>query len=68
MGSRSAIIEALEGQTNAVCECCQQPLESWTKIMKGFCPHCKIVITKKERENGWCLDCGAASEGAMNGS
>jgi predicted RNA-binding Zn-ribbon protein involved in translation (DUF1610 family) len=53
----------MEDQTNAVCESCQEPLETWTNIMKGFCPHCKIVITKSEREEGWCIDCGKALHG-----
>ena len=53
MGSRSAIIEALEDQTNAICYHCQHAFESW-KVIKGV--HALDVIipspSKSWKEDG----------------
>ena len=63
MGSRSAIIEALEDQTNAICYHCQHAFESWKVIKGGSCPGCHNPITVEELERGWCIDCGKALTG-----
>ena len=62
--SKQHMLEQLEDATEARCWKCDEPLESWTVIRAGHCPHCRAIINDRDVTDGWCMTCGKVTRPA----